>query len=341
MKKRILCGAIALVMSLGLFSGCSKSTGSSSGTSGSGDGNETISLSVFSGSIAENTPTGDALKEMVKYINENSNGSLNATAYFDTALGDATSMVQGLQQGTIDIGVTGTSYFTGLVPEVSVFELPFLFNDLDEARTAVDGPAAEKVFEKFEEKGIVGVCFWENGFRQLSNNVREINTPDDLKGIKMRTLPAPIQVETWKALGALPTTIDAAELYTALQQGTVSAEENPLHEIVSRKFYEVQNYITLTSHVYTPQMMGISAKTWSKLNDEQKKVVMDAANVGKEAQRGFNATKTEEAMQVLIDNGCIVNETPDIESFKTIAQSTWGMFTEQHGTELIDMIQGK
>ena len=318
MKMKMLC-ALTLVLSLVLLVGCGSSSSNTQASSADSEKQEVINLSVFSGSIAENTPTGDALKQMVNYINENSNGTLNASAYFDTALGDATSMVQGLQQGTIDIGVTGTAYFSGLVPEVEVFQLPFLFSDIEEARAAVDGDASDKIFQKFEEKGIVGICFWENGFRQLSNNVREINTPSDLAGIKMRTLPAPVQVETWKALGALPTTIDAAELYTALQQGTVSAEENPLHEIVSRKFYEVQKYITLTSHVYTPQMMGMSAKTWSKLNDEQKKVIMDAANVGKEAQREANVKATEEALKTLLDYGCVVNETPDVESFKEIA----------------------
>ena len=294
---------------------------------------------MLAGSVAENTPTGTGLKAMVDYINENGGGTLKATDYYDTALGDATSMVQGLQQGTIDIGVSGTAYFSGLVPEVEVFQLPFLFDNLEEARAAVDGAASEKIFEKFAEKGIVGLAFWENGFRELSNNVRPVTTPADLNGIKMRTLPATVQVETWKALGALPTTIDASELYTALQQGTVSAEENPLHEIVSRKFYEVQQYITLTDHVYTPFMMGISQKTWDKLSDQQKQVVMDAANVGKEAQRKANEEKTIEAKQVLLDNGCEIVENPDKEAFKEIAVSAWKVFTDENGTELLDIIQ--
>lgn len=312
-------------------------TGKGSSTQAASD--STIELSVFAGSVAENTPTGVGLKAMVEYINENGGGTLKATDYYDTALGDATSMVQGLQQGTIDIGVSGTAYFSGLVPEVEVFQLPFLFDDLESARAAVDGEAADKIFDKFAEKGIVGLAFWENGFRELSNNVRPVTTPADLNGIKMRTLPATVQVETWKALGALPTTIDASELYTALQQGTVSAEENPLHEIVSRKFYEVQQYITLTDHVYTPFMMGISQKTWDKLSDDQKQIVIDAANVGKEAQRKANEEKTIEAKQILLDNGCEIVENPDKEAFREIAVTAWKVFTDENGTELLDMIQ--
>ena len=329
----------AAVLGMG---GCGKANQPASADNGGTEAKKAeaaIELSVFAGSVAENTPTGTGLKAMVDYINENGGGTLKATDYYDTALGDATPMVQGLQQGTIDIGVSGTAYFSGLVPEVEVFQLPFLFDNLEEARAAVDGAASEKIFEKFAEKGIVGLAFWENGFRELSNNVRPVTTPADLNGIKMRTLPATVQVETWKALGALPTTIDASELYTALQQGTVSAEENPLHEIVSRKFYEVQQYITLTDHVYTPFMMGISQKTWDKLSDQQKQVVMDAANVGKEAQRKANEEKTIEAKQVLLDNGCEIVENPDKEAFKEIAVSAWKVFTDENGTELLDIIQ--
>ena len=329
----------AAVLGMG---GCGKANQPASADNGGTEAKKAeaaIELSVFAGSVAENTPTGTGLTAMVDYINENGGGTLKATDYYDTALGDATSMVQGLQQGTIDIGVSGTAYFSGLVPEVEVFQLPFLFDNLEEARAAVDGAASEKIFEKFAEKGIVGLAFWENGFRELSNNVRPVTTPADLNGIKMRTLPATVQVETWKALGALPTTIDASELYTALQQGTVSAEENPLHEIVSRKFYEVQQYITLTDHVYTPFMMGISQKTWDKLSDQQKQVVMDAANVGKEAQRKANEEKTIEAKQVLLDNGCEIVENPDKEAFKEIAVSAWKVFTDENGTELLDIIQ--
>lgn len=137
-----------------------------------------------------------------------------------------------------------------------MFQLPYLFENLDEARAATSGPAADAINEKFAEVGIIGLSFWENGFRELTNNVRPITTPDDLQGIKLRTLSADVQVAMWEALGALPTPIDASEMYTALQQGTVQGQENPLHEIVARKLYEVQPYVTLTDHVYTPFYMA-------------------------------------------------------------------------------------
>lgn len=309
-------------------------TGSDSGVTG-----DTIKMSLFLASVPENTPSGGALKKMAEYINENSNGTLKATAFYDTALGDATSMVQGLQMGTIDIGVCGTAYFSGLVPEVDVFQLPFLFSNLDQARAAIQGPAKDAIFEKLSSRGIVGLSFWDYGFRELTNNVRPIKTPDDMKGIKMRTLPSEVQVETWKAMGALPATIDAAELYTALQQGTVSAQDNPLHEIVARKFYEVQPYITMTDAVYTPLLMAMSDTTWNRLSDSQKQVIMDATEVAREEQFRLTDEAQIEARQVLVDAGCQFEENPDKEAFREKAMPTWSIFTDTYGTELVDMIQ--
>lgn len=300
-----------------------------------------MTISLFAGSLAENSPTGGALAVMADYINAYSDGTIVAEAFYDTALGDATSMVQGLQQGTVDIGVAGTAYFSGLVPEIEVFQLPFLFSDLESARTATAGPAADAVNAKFEDKGIIGLSFWENGFRELTNNVRPVSTPDDMKGIKMRTLPAEIQVETWKAMGALPTSIDASELYTALQQGTVSAQDNPLHEIVSRKFYEVQPYVTLTDTVYTPLYMGMSKITWDKMSDSQRALIQEAADVARQAQLDLTDEAQAEAKQVLLDNGCQIEENPDKEAFKAKAMPTWSIFTDQYGTDLVDLIQGQ
>lgn len=298
-------------------------------------------LSLFAGSIPENTPTGVGLEAMAAYINANSNGTLEAQTFYDTALGDATSMVQGLQQGTVDIGISGTAYFTGLVPEVGIFELPFLFEDLESAREATSGPAADTINEMFEGVGIIGLSFWENGFRELSNNVRPVTTPDDMEGIKMRTLPADVQRATWEAFGAMTAQIDASELYTALQQGTVNAQDNPLHEIVSRKFYEVQPYVTLTDATYTPFYMAMSKITWDGLSESQQELIKEAAAVGRQAQLDATDAAQAEALQTLLDNGVEVVEDPDKEAFKEKAMTTWNLLTDntEKGAELLEMIQ--
>ena len=367
MKKKLL--ALSLALAMALTATACGSGSSTSGTSGSTDNSssgssdnsasaptdvpeageaasaevtgDNMTISLFAGSLPENTPTGGALAVMADYINAYSNGTITAQAFYDTALGDATSMVQGLQQGTVDIGVAGTAYFSGLVPEIEVFQLPFLFSDLEEARNATAGPAADAINSKFEDKGIVGLSFWENGFRELTNNVRPISTPDDMKGIKMRTLPAEVQVATWQAMGALPTSIDASELYTALQQGTVSAQDNPLHEIVSRKFYEVQPYVTMTDAVYTPLYMGMSKMTWDRMSDSQRALIQEAADVARQKQLELTDEAQAAALQTLIDNGCEIEENPDKDAFKEKAMPTWSIFTDQYGTDLVDMIQAQ
>ena len=296
-------------------------------------------LSLFAASLPENTPTGGALAKMADYINENSNGTLKAIAYYDTALGDATSMVQGLQQGTVDIGVAGTAYFSGLNPEIEVFQLPFLFEDLETAREATASAAADKINEDFGQFGIVGLSFWENGFRELSNDVREVKTPADLKGIKMRVLPAEVQQKTWEALGAQTTTMDASELYTGLQTGIIDAQDNPLHEIASRKLYEVQPYVSLTDATYTPLYMAMSKTVWDALSDSQKALIKEAAEVGRKEQFDLTDKAQEEALQTLKDNGVTVTEDVDKEAFQDIAKQQWSVFTDACGTELLDMIQ--
>lgn len=356
MKKKIIAFLLAMGMisSLAACGNTSSDNGSSSGDNSTvvnenlpepGEAasaevtGDTLTISLFAGSIPENTATGSALALMADYINAYSDGTIVAEAFYDTALGDATSMVQGLQQGTVDIGVSGTAYFSGLVPEIEVFQLPYLFEDLEAARAATSGPAADAINEKFAEVGIIGLSFWENGFRELTNNVRPVTTPDDLKGIKLRTLSADVQVALWEALGALPTPIDASEMYTALQQGTVQGQENPLHEIVARKLYEVQPYVTLTDHVYTPFYMAISEITWNKMSDSQKALIQEAADVAREEQLRLTDEAQASAKQELLDNGCEIVEDPDKEAFKEIAVTTWSVFTDAYGTELLDMIQ--
>ena len=298
-------------------------------------------LTLFAASISENTPTGVGLKAMADYINANSNGTLEAVEFYDTALGDASGLTEALKMGTVDIGVSGTAYFSSLVPEIEVFQLPFLFSDLEQARAATSGPVAEEINEMFAPHGIIGLSFWENGFRELSNNKREVKTPADMNGIKMRTLGAKVQIATWDAFGAMTTQIDASELYTSLQQGTIDAQDNPLHEIVSRKLYEVQPYVSLTDATYTPFYMAISKAKWDLLSDSQKALVQEAAAVGREAQLAATDEAQASAKQTLIDNGVTVTEDVDKAAFQELAMPQWEIFTSVSETavKLLEEVQ--
>ena len=302
---------------------------------------DTMEIALFSASLPENTPSGTGIKAMADYINENSNGTITAIPYFDTALGDASSLTEALKMDTVDIGVAGTAYFSSLVPEIEVFQLPFLFGDLEAARTATSGPVAEKINGMFADNGIIGLSFWENGFRELSNNVREVRTPADMDGIKMRTLGSKIQIDTWSAFGAMTTQIDASEIYTSLQQGTIDAQDNPLHEIVSRKLYEVQPYVSITDATYTPLYLAMSKLRWDAMSESQQALIVEAAAYGRQAMLDATDEAQAEAKQTLIDNGVTVIEDVDKEAFKEIALPLWDIFTSQSDTaaELLEEVQ--
>ena len=298
-----------------------------------------VELSVFSGGISKTTPTGIALQTMIAEVEEKSGGSIKIKDFYDTELGDSKTLIQSLVQGSIDMGITGCSYYSGVVPQVQVFELPFLFENVAQARAAVNGPARDILFEKFAAKGIIGLSFWENGMRNLTNNVHPIKTLADLRGIKIRTLPAKIQIEAWKTLGALPTPIDAAELYTALQAGTVSGQENPYIVTRDQKFYEVQPYITETRHVYTPFFFSMSKISADKLTPEQLQIIKDAAVHAQQVQRDANDTAEAEAKEFMISHGVQIAEGIDLTEWRERVLPVYSIFTDANGTEILDIVQ--
>lgn len=299
---------------------------------------ETLTLSASSGLPASN-PASQAMDLMAEKISEYTDGSVEVDVFYDNQLGDPTTLVSNVAQGTVDIVVTGNSYFTGLVPELQVFELPFLFDSYEAARAAVDGPVGEKVMSMFEGTGLKPMYFWEIGFRHLANSVRPVQEPSDLEGIRLRTLPAPVQVKTWELLGAQPTPMDFSELYTSLQQGVVDGTENPFSDITSAKLYEVLDYMSLTAHVYTPMTLAISEQTWEKLDESQQEAVMRAAEEAKEYQRNLNDEEEAKGLETIKENGVTVEENPNVDAFAEIAVEAYDEFINEYGDELIEEIR--
>lgn len=324
MLKRLLTCALTLALALGFAAGAQA---------------KNVKMSLTSAGMAENTPLGQMVKYMAEKLPEYSGGTIETAVFYDAQLGDPTSVVQGLQQGTVDIGTLGTAYFSGLVPQIQVFELPFLFDDYAQARAAVDGPVGQKIMDMYLKKGIKPLGFGELGFRQLTNNLRAVKTPEDTKGLKIRTLPAPVQVKTWELFGALPTPIDVTELYAALQQGIVNAQENTMVDIATKKFYEVQKYMSMTSHVYTPGFLAISQRTWKKLDDTQKAAVERAASEGIAVARAYVDASEKQWIEDCKNAGMEIEFAPDREAFRELAKSAYSFFTEKYGDELLKEIE--
>jgi len=186
-------------------------------------------------------------------------------------------MVEGLQLGTIDLVVTSTGPLGGFVSKMFVVDLPFLFRDREHAYKVLDGPIGRELMDAFSAKGIKGLAFWENGFRQITNNVRPIEKPEDLKGIKLRTMENKVHLAAFRAFGASPTPMAWSEVYTALQQKTIDGQENPVAIIYHQKLVEVQKYLALTRHFYSPTPLLMSLKAFNALPQDTQKIMADTA----------------------------------------------------------------
>ena len=257
--------------------------------------------------------------------------------YPSTQLGNERDMVEGLQLGTIDLVVTSTGPVGGFVPRMFVVDLPFLFRDREHAYRVLDGPTGRELLAALSPKGIKGLAFWENGFRQITNNLRPIQKPEDLKGIKIRTMENKIHLASFKAFGASPTPIAWGEVYTALQQKTIDAQENPIAIIYHQKIYEVQKYLTLTGHVYSPALLLMSEKAFNALPKDVRKVMAETALECAAYER--NLLRDSEATQIveLKSRGMQVN-TPNKKPFQEAAASVYKEFEVQFGKEVVDRI---
>jgi tripartite ATP-independent transporter DctP family solute receptor len=222
-------------------------------------------------------------------------------------------MQASVQAGFIDIMVGPTPNLVGVVPQFMIFDLPFFYKDFAAADAVMDGEVGAKLFSQLKEKtGIVGLAWWDNGFRHMTNKIRPINTVDDMAGINIRVIPNPLFIATWKALGTNPTPLPWPELYSALENGAVDAQETPYALIYTARFYEVQSHLTKTGHVYTPFILLASQKWFGGLSDEDKALVMEAAKESATFQREVSRKSAEDLEQELVAKGFkIIQPTPE------------------------------
>jgi TRAP-type transport system periplasmic protein len=248
-------------------------------------------------------------------------------------------MIEAVQLGTQDIVNTSTGPLGNFVPEVKIVDIPFLFRDYDHARKTMDGPIGQDLLKKLQAKGLVGLAWTENGFRHMTNSKRPITQASDAAGLKLRTMENKVHMEGYKTFGLLPTPMAWPEVFTALQQGTVDGQENPIPVILSAKLSQVQKYLSLTGHVYSPAALIISPAVWAKLSDADKKVFIDAAQLGTAAQRKrVNDDETNGIAQLEKDGMQIVKKV-DGESFRKSVSTAYPSFAKEFGADKIAAIQ--
>ncbi len=328
--------ALFLAMTM-VLSGCGSQSGGN--TSGGGSSGETassdkpVTLTAIVAGLTEDSPSGEALKKFAELCSEYSGGTVTVDCYFNTELGSVASCVDACKQGTIDIVSTGTSYFSGIVPDIQVFELPFLFDTYDEVHDALDNEPGDLLKDMFDGTGIKLLCYWESGMRHVTNSRGPINTPADMKGLKIRTVVSETQTATWEAFGAIPMALDMGEVFTALQQGTVDAQENALSSIASQKMYEVQDYLSMTYHSYTAMPFFVNQSSWDKLSADQQSAVQKASEESRDLERQLNADSEKVNLKLLEDNGVEVNYEPDRASFAALVGPVYELFTTRLGND--------
>ena len=259
--------------------------------------------------------------------------------FANSALGGEREMIEAVQLGTQDLVNTSTGPLGNFVPEVKIFDIPFLFRGYDHARHTMDGPIGQNVLKAMQSKGLIGLAWTENGFRHMTNSKHAIVTAADAGGLKMRTMENKVHMAGYKTFGILPTPMPFPELFTALQQGTVDGQENPIPVILSAKFAQVQKYLSLTGHVYSPAVIILSPTVWNKLSDADKKVFTDAAVKAGAAQRKKVNDDEANGIAQLKKDGMQVVEKVDGESFRKAVAPAYAEFAKEFGADKIAAIQ--
>lgn len=296
----------------------------------------------ISNGITDKHPAYKAQVEVFKKIvEEKTNGRYKIEVYHSNQLGDDTKATEALRAGTLEMCVTSTAPLVGLVPDLTIFDLPFLFPDEKAADTILDGPVGQMLSDEMPKVGVYNLAWWENGFRHLTNSVRDVKSIEDLKGLKIRTMENKVHLAAWRALGANPTPMSWSEVFTALKQGAIDGQENPIPNIYSSKIQEVNKHITLTGHVYSPFMFLFSKKIFDTLPAEDQKIIREAAIAAGKEDRRLNREATIKNMEDLKKEGVTIIElSPEQKkAFKDATAKVWDEFGSKINPEIMNRVK--
>jgi tripartite ATP-independent transporter DctP family solute receptor len=268
----------------------------------------------FGFGLVDDSNQGRAVRLFAKEVEKATGGKMKVRAIGNAALGSDMQMQQALIGGAQEMMVGSTATLVGVAPQMALWDTPFLINNTREADALLDGPVGDKVRATLEPKGIVGLVYWENGFRNLTNNKHPVTKLEDMNGIKLRVMQNNVFLDSFKALGANAVPLPFSELFPALDTKAVDGQENPYLTVVSSKFYEVQKYLTVTNHVYSPWMVSVSKKWWDGLSKDEQKVLMDAARKARDFERKDTRDEAAKALADLKTKGMQVNELSAAEA---------------------------
>ncbi|MEA4880025.1 MAG: TRAP transporter substrate-binding protein [Synergistaceae bacterium] len=288
--------------------------------------------------IAPDSHYNKGLEHLGQLLSEASNGQMELQIFHSAQLGSERDAIEGVSMGTLEMTLISSAPLANFTNAFLVFDLPFIIQDRQKAYEYMDGPEGKKILDSVLSKGMVALGIWENGFRMLTNSKRAVAVPEDLNGLKIRLMENPIHVGTFKTLGAYPVPMPFGELFTALQQGTVDGQENPLIIISTSKFAEVQKYLSLTGHFYAPAILLINKDFWEKkLTDEQRKIFTEAELKARKWEREYSMENEKKLVESLKAQGMEITE-PDKAKFFEAVQPVYKEFEEKVGKEAIQKL---
>jgi tripartite ATP-independent transporter DctP family solute receptor len=306
---------------------------------------QTVVKFAHNGNTIPEDPQNIACYKFKEMVEEKSNGELKVVIYPAAQLGDARTIVEGVQMGSIEMGDVENGPMGRFVPEAMIWDLPFIFEDIDHAHTVLDGDVGKYVQKKYLDVGIRHLAYNDGGFRYFTNNVRPIKEMSDMEGLKIRVMESKVMIDTINAFGASAIPMAFGELYTALQQGVVDGQENPLNLIYSQRFYEVQDYLSLSGHFYYPRQYIASENWWKTLKPEHQKILAECAKIACDIQREELAKYEIEMRKVLKDLGMEINEVDKTDFIKTAKEKIYPAYYEtigngdaEYGKELVDRV---
>jgi TRAP-type transport system periplasmic protein len=280
-------------------------------------------------------PQGQSVQKFADLVKEKSGGKLNVRLFAGGAVGNDVTMISALQGGTLEMTVPDTSTLVGIagLKDFGLINLPFLFNKSEEADAVLDGPFGQRLMAKLPEKGLIGLGFWENGFRHVSNSRRPITKAEEFSGLKLRVIQNPLFIETFSALGAAAQPMPFPEVYTALEQRVVDGQENPLATILASKFYEVQKNAVLSNHIYSVWAFLMSKRFWDRLSADEQKIIREAAAEAQNFERRTIRDFDAKALEELKSKGMQVTTLSEAEIAKLREKTkpVWTKFTKEFG----------
>lgn len=283
---------------------------------------------------------GKGSAEFERLVEEYTNGKVDVQLFPSATLGNERDMIEGISLGTLEMCLSSTGPMPNFSKEFQVFDLPFIITDKDRAYEVMDGETGQQILASLEPLNIKGLGFWENGFRHISNSKKEIVHPTDMAGIKLRTMENPIHMATFQLLGAMPTPMAFSELFTALQQGTIDGQENPLVIFDTNKFSEAQDYLSLTGHVYSPSIMMISKSTFESYPQDVQDAILRAEKEARTWERNFCTQMDEELVDKIKAAGVKVTEV-DKEEWKKACEPIYAQYEKEINPEYIKALTGE